>query len=321
MIVTLTANPSLDRTVALPGPLERGHVQRAVAVTSGPGGKGVNVARVVQAAGRPAVAVLPGGHDDPLLHALRDAGLTHRAVPVHGQVRVNLTLSEPDGTTTKINDPGLPLDAQVLQQLADVLMQEATGARWAVLSGSLPPGVPSDWYAELIARLTGRGVDVAVDTSGPALLATLADGVTTLPTLLKHNGEELAQIAGTPGLDLEHDLDAAVAAATAVVQRGVRAVLATLGAAGALLVTREGAWSAVPPKVRARSTVGAGDSALAGYLLADLTGADPADRLRSAVAHGAAAVALPGSTLPTPADLALGEVSVTRLHARPLRTA
>ena len=98
-------------------------------------------------------------------------------------------------------------------------------------------------------------------------------------------------------------------------------MLATLGAAGALLVTREGAWSAVPPKVRARSTVGAGDSALAGYLLADLTGADPADRLRSAVAHGAAAVALPGSTLPTPADLALGEVSVTRLHARPLRTA
>jgi 1-phosphofructokinase len=321
MIVTLTANPSLDRTVLLPAPLARGRVQRAVQVTSDPGGKGVNVARVVNAAGRLAVAVLPGSHDDPLVIALRASGLPHRAVPVDGQVRVNLTLSEPDGTTTKVNDPGLPLDAAVLAALADVLVREAAGARWAVLSGSLPPGVPDGWYAELVVRLRATGADIAVDTSGAPLLATLDVGAVEQPDLVKPNGEELAELAGTPGRDLERDLPAAAAAASSLVERGVGAVLATLGEAGALLVTADGAWAASPPAVRARSTVGAGDSALAGYLLADLAGAEPAERLISAVAHGAAAVALPGSSLPSPRDLDLAAVDVRPLHIRPLRSA
>ena len=142
MIVTLTANPSLDRTVLLPGPLERGRVQRSEGATDEPGGKGVNVARVAQAAGRLAVAVLPGSHDDPMVLALRATGLTYRAVPVHDRARVNLTLSEPDGTTTKVNAPGPVLEPEVLERLASVLVREAAGARWAVLSGSLPPGVP-----------------------------------------------------------------------------------------------------------------------------------------------------------------------------------
>ena len=311
MIVTLTANPSLDRTVTLPGPLSRGQVQRALTTTNDPGGKGVNVARVVTAAGALAVAVLPGHHDDPLLLALRDAGVTHRALPVRGRVRVNLTLTEPDGTTTKVNEPGLALDAEVRAALADVLVREAAGARWVALSGSLPPGVPVDWYAELTARLRATGAKVALDTSGEPLLAALADGA--VPDLVKPNGEELAELTGQVGVDLEGDLDAAVEAATGLLDRGIGAVLATLGAAGALLVTRDGSWSATPPAIRARSSVGAGDSALAGYLLADLAGGGPEDRLRSAVAHGAAAASLPGSTLPTPADVDLDGVSLVRL--------
>lgn len=317
MIVTLTANPSLDRTVSLPGPLERGRVQRAVQVTSEPGGKGVNVARVVHAAGRLAVAVLPGQHDDPLVLALRDAGVPHRPVAVPGRVRVNLTLSEPDGTTTKVNDPGLPLDAAVLEQLAGALAREAAGAAWAVLSGSLPPGVPADWYAVLLARLGATGTRLALDTSGAPLLAALAPGAARLPDLLKPNGEELAELVGEPGRDLEHDPAAAAAAARSLVDRGVGAVLATLGARGALLVTSDGAWTSAPPPVQARSTVGAGDSSLAGYLLADLAGAGPADRLRAAVAHGAAAAALPGSTLPTPSDVRLDAVTAHPLLPAP----
>ena len=315
MIVTLTANPSLDRSVALPGALERGRVQRALSVTSEPGGKGVNVARVVHAAGRPTVAVLPGQHDDPLLLALRETGLPHRAVPVPGLVRVNLTLAEPDGTTTKVNDPGLPLDAAVLEALAAALVAEAAGASWVVLSGSLPPGVPVDWYATLLARLAPTGARLALDTSGAPLLAALTPGEGRLPDLLKPNGEELAELVGEPGRDLEHDPAEAAAAARSLVDRGVGAVLATLGARGALLVTADGAWSAAPPPVQARSTVGAGDSSLAGYLLAAEAGAGPADRLRSAVAHGAAAAALPGSTLPTPGDLQLEAVTAAPLLA------
>ncbi len=307
MIVTLTANPSLDRTVSLPGPLARGQVQRAETVTSEPGGKGVNVARVVTTAGRLAVAVLPGAHDDPLVLALREAGLPHRAVPVPGRARVNLTLAEPDGTTTKVNEPGAPLDAATLSALTEVLVREAAGARWAVLAGSLPPGVPDDWYAELCVRLAGTGAAVAVDTSGAPLREVLAGPAR--PALVKPNAEELADAVGAT-TDLEHDVDAAIAAARSLVARGVGAVLATLGSRGALLVTATGAWTAAPPPVRPRSTVGAGDSSLAGYLLADLAGAGPADLLRSAVAHGAAAVGLPGSALPAPHDLAPGLVVV-----------
>lgn len=313
MIVTLTANPSLDRTVTLDGPLERGRVQRAVASTSVPAGKGVNVARVVLSAGRSAVAVLPGAHDDPLVIGLRELGIPHRAVEVDGRLRVNLTIAEPDGTTTKVNEPGPSLSAEQLAALTATLEREAAGARWVVLSGSLPPGVPSSWYAELVARLRASGAAVAVDTSGAPLRATVAEGVAHLPQLIKPNGEELAELAGVAGVDLEADVDAASDAAAALVGRGIGAVLATLGAAGAVLATRDGVWVARPPAIRRVSTVGAGDAALAGYLLADLAGADPADRLRTAVAHGAAAAALPGSTLPTPSDLRTGDVQVHAL--------
>lgn len=313
MIVTLTANPSLDRTVTLDGTLLRGRVQRAVTTASEPAGKGVNVARVVLSAGRTAVAVLPGAHDDPLVIGLRELSIPHRAVEVDGRLRVNLTIAEPDGTTTKVNEPGLPLSTEQLAALTTALEREAAGARWVVLSGSLPPGVPTSWYAELVGRLRASGAAVAVDTSGAPLLATLAAGVPHLPQLIKPNGEELAELAGTVGVDLEADVDAAAAAAAALVDRGVAAVLATLGAAGAVLATADGVWVARPPVIRRVSAVGAGDSALAGYLLADLAGADPADRLRAAVAHGAAAAALPGSTLPTPADVRPDDVRVRAL--------
>ena len=331
MIVTLTANPSVDRTVELAGPLRRGAVQRALSVTSEPGGKGVNVARAVTAAGRLAVAVLPADHDDPVVLALRELMVPHRALPVHGRVRVNLTVAEADGTTTKINEPGVPLDRAVLDRLGEAVLREAAGARWAVLSGSLPPGVPAGWYAELVAALATSGARVAVDTSGAPLRALLEssrpDGA-GLPDLLKPNAEELAELvavldaqepaaASSPAdrvvADLEADPAAAARAARRLVDRGVGAVLATLGSAGALLVTADGAWRATTAPVAARSTVGAGDSTLSGYLLADLAGVDAPGRLAHAVAYGAAAVQLPGSTVPTPADLREQLVTTTAL--------
>lgn len=314
MIVTLTANPSVDRTVQLAGSLERGRVLRALSVTDDPGGKGVNVARVVSAAGQVAVAVLPGQHDDPLLLALRDAGVTHRAVPVAGRARVNVTVAEPDGTTTKINEPGLPLDAPVRSALRDALLREAAGARWVALSGSLPPGVPSEWYADLVVALRQLGCAVAVDTSGPALAALLGRGRAAVPDLLKPNAEELAELTGRDADALENDPDQTADAARALVGQGVGVVLATLGAQGAVLVTAAGTWRAGSPRVVPRSTVGAGDSTLAGYLLADLAGAGPAQRLQTAVAYGAAAVALPGSAMPGPQHVFPDAVRVEALQ-------
>ncbi|MCU1644700.1 MAG: fruK [Nocardia sp.] len=314
MIVTLTANPSIDHTVALAGPLRRGDLQRARAATSYPGGKGVNVSRVVAAANAATIAVLPGSDGDPLLRVLSVTGLDFRAVPCGGPARTNLTLTEADGTTTKINEPGTPLTEVERNTLADRLIGLAPAASWVVLSGSLPPLVPVDWYVELLRRL--RGTRVAVDTSDAPLLALAAHFDSAAPQLLKPNAEELAQLTGADLAEL-HDPTAAARAAGALVARGVDAVLATLGAAGAVLVTAAGAWHAAAPAITARSTVGAGDSALAGYLLADLDAAAPADRLRRAVAYGSAAAALPGTGLPGPHHTDPSAVIVTALDFQP----
>ncbi|NNH71350.1 1-phosphofructokinase family hexose kinase [Nocardia uniformis] len=316
MIVTLTANPSVDRTVTLAEPLRRGGVQRALAATTQAGGKGVNVSRVVAAAGVATVAILPGSAGDPVSRALSEAGIDHRIAPGGGPIRTNYAITEIDGTTTKVNEPGAPLDAERLWALTELLTELSTTATWLVLSGSLPPGVPADWYVELLRRL--RGPRIAVDTSDAPLAALARQVDSAAPALIKPNSDELAQLTGA---DVErlHDPVEAVRAAGQLVDRGVGAVLATLGAAGAVLVTAEGAWHATAPDITPCSTVGAGDSALAGYLLADLDGDAPADRLRRAVAYGTAAVTLPGTGLPGPGHIDLDAVSVTALNSLPRR--
>jgi 1-phosphofructokinase len=311
-VVTLTANPSLDRTLSLPGPLERGAVVRLGTSSTEPGGKGVNVARALVAAGCDVVSVLPAADDDPIVRALHELGLRLATVPVTAPVRTNYTLTEPDGTTTKLNEPGALLDEPTRAGLTRALHEHAAGAGWVVLSGSLPPGTPVDWYADLVAALRDTGARIAVDTSEAPLLALLAAGPASAPDLLKPNTEELAQLSGVAEDDLLGDRDAALAAARALHGRGVAEVLLTLGGDGALLSTADGgSWSALPPAITVRSTVGAGDSSLAGYVLADLAGAPPAERLRTAVAYGSAAASLPGSAVPTPAQVDGSAVRVT----------
>jgi 1-phosphofructokinase len=311
-VVTLTANPSLDRTLELPGPLTEGGVVRLLGAATEPGGKGVNVARAIAAAGGEAVPVLPAAAHDPITIALAGLGLPLVTVPVEALVRTNYTLTSPDGSTTKLNEPGVPLTEATRTALSEALRLHADGARWIVLSGSLPPATPVDWYAQLVTELRGTGARIAVDTSEAPLQALLAAGPAGAPDLLKPNSEELASLAGVPEQELLADIDVALAAVRDLHTRGVAEVLLTLGADGAVLSTADGGlWSAQPPPVTVRSTVGAGDSSLAGYLLADLAGAPPAERLRNAVAYGAASASLPGSAVPTPAQVDGPAVRVT----------
>jgi 1-phosphofructokinase len=319
MIVTLTPNPSIDRTIALSSALDRGAVIRAEAVTSQSAGKGVNISRAAVAAGVTTIAVLPATQDDPYVHELLRDGIDCRPEPPAGPVRMNVTITEPDGTTTKINSPGATVSPPHLDRLRAALHQRAQKAQWVVLAGSLPPGAPEGWYADLVADLAEVPAKVAVDTSG-APLAALAERLDqAAPDLMKPNGEELATLAAGPdtealdGAAIEADPAVAAAAARRLVDRGVGAVLATLGAGGAVLVTAEGAWHATPPPTTVVSTVGAGDSSLFGYLLGDLRGAAPADRLRMAVAYGSAAAGLPGTTIPTPDHVRPELVTVVEL--------
>ena len=312
MIVTLTPNPSLDRTVTLPGPLLRGAVNRLDSVTVEPGGKGVNVARVLAASGQQATALVPAAPGDPLLKAIESLGLA----------RINPAVTEPDGTTTKLNESGAGLSEAEIAAIEGALCEElrlaSDGRSWAVLSGSLPPGAPVDWYVRLVGLLRPLGVSIAVDTSDAPLAALAAGLPDCAPDLVKPNGEELAQLAGRGATDLE---DAAVAgdfgpvaeAAQVLVGLGIGTVLATLGPAGGVLVTGEGAWHATAPSVPVVSTVGAGDSSIAGYILADVRGGGQAECLRTAMAYGSAAANLPGTTLPTPRDLPAQAAAITPL--------
>ena len=366
MITTLTPNPSLDRTVSLPGELIRGGVNRLAGVTIEPGGKGLNVARVLVGAGQTVTAVLPAASHDPLLRVLGAVaadGLRVRPVEIAGSARINTAVTEPDGTTTKLNEPGAGLGDDEIAAVERALIEAvsrrdgadgavATGSAgagsvidaeedadaaeagawadsapaahdWAVLSGSLPPGAPVDWYARLVVRLRGAapGLRIAVDTSDAPLAALAAAMPAAAPDLIKPNGEELGQLAGLPAeraMALEDgamrgEYGPVVEAARVLVERGVATVMATLGAAGAVLVTAEGAWHAAAPKIHVLSTVGAGDSSVAGYVLADVRGGDATERLRTAVAYGSAAAGLPGTALPTTSDLPAGSPVVTRL--------
>lgn len=312
MIVTLTANPSLDRTVMLPAPLEVGDVQSAASAREDAGGKGINVARAIAAAGEECAAVLPLASGDPFDAALRSAGLDARRVPVRGNVRANIAITDPAGVTTKLNLPGAQLSSDEVANLVGTVVEASAGARWLILAGSLPPGVDDDFYVQVIAAVRGaHGADapwIAVDTSGPALAAVVDAGGADL---IKPNDDELAELAGV-SVDGADPLAVLQVARTLVPSR-VRAALITLGARGALLVDGQGAWLATPPPIRVVSTVGAGDSSLAGYVLAATRGGDHEDRLRLAVRYGAAAASLPGTQAPTPSDLPAGDVPVTRL--------
>ncbi|ANH40459.1 Tagatose-6-phosphate kinase [Nocardioides dokdonensis FR1436] len=311
-IVTLTPNPSIDRTGTLAGPLERGAVHRLESVTSQAGGKGVNISRACLAADVDTVAVLPAGPDDPFVHLLSSAGIPYSLVPGPGAVRVNLALTEPDGTTTKLNSPGPPVTGTCLDALADTLGDLAERADWMVLAGSLPPGAPLGWYADLVAMLRER-TKIAVDTSDAPLQALVDQLETAAPHVMKPNGEELASLTGADPEDLESDPAAAAQAAQRLLDRGVETVLATLGGQGAVLVTEGGAWHAAAPEIEVVSTVGAGDSSLFGYLLGALHDLEPAARLALAVAYGSAAAGLPGTTIPRRSHVHPDRVVVRRL--------
>lgn len=322
MIVTVTPNPSIDRTVTLSSPLTRGAVHRVTSVTSQAGGKGVNVAKVLTMAGVDALAVLPAAANDPLVSALQSAAVPYRVVSTVEAARTNLTITEQDGTTTKINEPGAALDASALRAFTDAVLDAADGASWVVMSGSLPPGVPASWYGDVVALLASQRCRVAVDTSDAPLAALVGSLDRGAPDLIKPNAEELAGVLGYDPQALEDavtqgDPTPVVAAARQLIDRGIGAVLATLGAAGAVLVDQNGAWMATPPPIVPRSTVGAGDSSLAGYVRAEVGGAEPPQRLQMAVAYGSAAAALPGTTLPGPAEIDLNAVRVSPISPIP----
>jgi 1-phosphofructokinase len=294
MILTFTPNPSVDRTVEVDA-LVRGAVLRATSARIDPGGKGINVSRALAAAGHKTRAVLPSGGSEGLQLAalLEPEGIDLVPVAIAGAIRANVSVVEPDGTTTKLNELGPELSGGEADRLvAAVEDAAAQSVDWVACCGSLPRGLPDTFYADLVRAIAGTGAKVCVDSSGAPLAAALA----ARPDLVKPNVEELAEAAGMR----IRTLGDAVAAARTLRGRGAGAVLASLGADGALLVDADVVLHGEAAVTAPRSTVGAGDALLAGFLAA---GGSGARGLSEGLAWGAAAVRLPGSRMPTPADL------------------
>ncbi len=292
MIVTVTLNPSLDRTLAV-AELARGEVVRADSTLEDPGGKGVNVTRFLTAHGTRSVAVLPSGGSigRALIGALDDAQIPYRAVPIAGATRSNVTVVEPDGTTTKLNEPGPDLSEAEVDALVAAVAEEARPGGWVVVAGSLPAGMDTSIISRLAQVARDAGARFALDASG----AALADGLATRPDLIKPNDEELGEILGRELTTF----DEVLAGCQEARGRGARAVICSLGADGAVLVDDDGVWRVRGARVPVLSTVGAGDSVLSGFLHG---GGQGPQALREGVAWATAAVQTPGTGVP-PAEL------------------
>jgi Phosphoenolpyruvate-dependent sugar phosphotransferase system, EIIA 2/pfkB family carbohydrate kinase len=199
--------------------LVRGDVIRATSAHLDPGGKGVNVSRALLANGVPSCAVLPCGADEgiQLVGLLRAAGVDVRAVPIAGRTRSNITLAEPDGTVTKVNEPGPTLSAAEFAAVTEEVLATTGAADWVVVCGSVPPDLPASAFARLCQRLVAARVRLAVDTSGPAL-AVVGEGVAiphgTLDSKAAVRRDALAVLRFPDGVDWDgHAVNVCVAIA------------------------------------------------------------------------------------------------------------
>ncbi|PWI09423.1 1-phosphofructokinase [Streptomyces sp. NWU339] len=285
MILTVTLNTALDITYRVPA-LRPHASHRVTEVIERPGGKGVNVARVLAALGHEVtVTGFAGGLTGRLL---RDRltpvpGLVDALVPVSGTTRRTVAVvDERSGATTQLNEPGPTVSAAEWNAFQEVYEDLLAGASAVALCGSLPPGVPVGAYAGLIRTARAAGVPALLDTSG----AALRRGVAGRPDVLKPNADELAELTGS------HEPSRATRDAR---RRGAGAVITSLGPQGLLAVTPEGHWRAAPPAALHGNPTGAGDSAVAGLLSGLVTGLPWPDRLARAVALSAATVLAPAA--------------------------
>jgi 1-phosphofructokinase len=290
MIVTLTPNPSLDRTLLLDS-FTRGAVNRCSATLAEPSGKGINVAWALHSHGVPVLAVLPigGPAGQQLVQLLDAAGLPYRAVSITGTIRTNVSMIEADGTSSKINEPGPNLTLEEVAELVRTTLDSCRSADWLAICGTLPNGFSERQLVEAVRAARTAGLRVAVDASGSTLRAVLS----ATPDFVKPNTHELAEVTSR----LIRTIGDVTAAAEQLRAKGLGTVLVSLGRDGAVLVDGNGAFHGHTAAVTAINTVGAGDALLAGYLAADANASLPADRLASALRWGATAVQHQGTLL------------------------
>lgn len=299
-IVTLTMNPALDVSSTVDRVVSE-HKLRCGPSRFDPGGGGVNVSRAIRNLGGSSIAVYPlGGPTGQAYRGfLEAAGVVGRVITIAGNTRESFTVDETStGEQFRFVLQGPEFREPEWRACLSVVGDHLPVGGFLVASGSLPPGVPDDFYAQL-ARICGdHDIRLVVDASGPALAAALDEGV----FLIKPSRDELAELVGAPG---ELDRPEQVEAAHSIVADGRAEVVAlTLGAAGAILVTADDELHLPTPQIEVVSAVGAGDAFLAGLVLRLAEGIPIAEAFRTAVAAGSATAMLPATELCRPEDVA-----------------
>jgi len=291
-VVTVTINPAIDQTVAVPN-FAAGAVNRVQSSQLDAGGKGINVASFLSDFGQPVTVTgfLGADNDEIFRRFFAKKGIEDRCVRIAGQTRIGVkVIDEVQRQTTDINFPGQMPSLADIEHLFDNLQELSARTEWFVLSGSIPAGVSSGIYREMVKTLAGK--KVVLDTSGEGFRQAVA----AAPSLIKPNVDELRELAGER-LDTPTDI---LQVGRALIRRyGIASVVVSMGKEGAIFVEGEEALWALPPSVQVKSTVGAGDAMVAGIVVGKIRGLSLAECARLATAFSMNALTHVGSGLPS----------------------
>jgi 1-phosphofructokinase family hexose kinase len=287
LIVTLTVNPAIDRTLTVDRLAfeDRAYVNSS---RESAGGRGINASRVIQSFGGQTLAVLISGGDTGkrLEEHLAGCGYPIAVVPVRNDIRTNLTITDKQGLTVNLNEAGPSLSKSELVHVERVVRQSLREAQWLMVCGSLPPGVPPTFYARLIAMAREKKVKTLLDADGDAL----REGLEAHPTVVAPNQQEAERLLGRTLLTRAHFLQAA----SQIREMGAESVLLSVGSRGAVGAFADGLMEALPPRIDALCPIGSGDALAAAYTWSASRNASQSEALRWGVAAGTASARLPG---------------------------
>ena len=287
MILTLTVNPAIDRTITVDRLAfeDRAYIRSS---KDSAGGRGINAAHVIHSFGGDTLAIVPvgGGSGARFQEFLQIFGFPVEVVRIRKEVRTNFTITDAHGLTVKLNEAGPSLEKAELAQLEKVIRSKLEAAKWLMICGSLPPGVPPDFYARLIAAARKRNVKTLLDTDGEAL----REGVAARPTVVTPNQPEAERLLNAALLTRHHFLQAA----ERIQKMGAESVILSLGSRGAVGAFSGRMIEVIPPRIDVVSPIGAGDAMAAAFLWAMQKKDDYNNALRWGVAAGTASARLPG---------------------------
>ncbi len=291
MVITVTLNPAIDKTVKL-SHFKTGSVNRIKEVRKDAGGKGINVSKVVAELGgkTEAMGFLAGSSGQFIVNSLDKLDIEHSFTWINGETRTNLKMIDISiEEETEINEPGCRVSSDNLNQLKKRLLIEVKDSQFVVLTGSLPQGVSQNIYAELITEVKNKGGKVVLDTSGQPFI----EGVKAKPYLVKPNIHELEKIVNR---SLER-IDEVIRAGEEIRQRGVEIVIVSLGSEGSIAISKSGVLRVTPPKMEVESTVGAGDTLVGALTLKLSQGINLKEAICFATAASANSVTKAGTQL------------------------